>query len=278
VIKIYGGMGNQLFQYFFGRYVESIGDGKVEIFYDVSYFRQKRKNHEFLRLEDLNLFWRDISESRVCISSFYTHRLLKRIPLPRNFKIFRESKESSIIHGSYPPYDAYYDGYWQSSKYVDALPGDAFLDLDRTVNRFFPSKYKNRDFRNSVSLHLRRGDYLTSKNHFPLGLDYYYNAVNYISQKINGVHFYIFSDDILWAKENLILNSVSVSFIEDCPDDLSEFSLMKNCSHHIIANSTFSWWAAWLGWQSTGGIVIAPKTWSKVSPTLRIYPDEWVVL
>ena len=134
----------------------------------------------------------------------------------------------------------------------------------------------------SVSLHIRRGDYVgdpaTNAHHGVLGLDYYHEAQAYIKNTVACPTFFIFSDDISWVKENLKIDSPTV-FVS-CPEiqDYEELILMSLCNHHIIANSSFSWWGAWLN-QNINKIVIAPKQWVK-NPTLHkdICPPEWIRL
>ena len=142
---------------------------------------------------------------------------------------------------------------------------------------------KIRQTKNSVSLHIRRGDYVqdakTNAFHGTCNLEYYKNALQKIVDKIGNteIEIFIFSDDIEWAKENLKFpyptNFVSNSQILD----YEEMYLMSLCQHNIIANSTFSWWGAWLN-KNSAKIVIAPKQWSvkKSSDGLNILPKEWL--
>jgi hypothetical protein len=143
-------------------------------------------------------------------------------------------------------------------------------------------EYTNKilDTKNAVSIHIRRGDYVlntsTNKHHGVCNLDYYEAAVEYIREKIESLTFFIFSDDIAWVKENLKLdNAVFVSSPEI--KDYEELILMSKCKHNIIANSSFSWWGAWLN-QNPDKIVIAPRQWTtkKTADELDILPKSWI--
>ena len=135
----------------------------------------------------------------------------------------------------------------------------------------------------SVSLHVRHGDYVTNADtnsfHGVCSLDYYKNAVSKIKQEMP-LPFFIFSDDIIWAKENLdfIGNMTFIEYNGATPDH-EEMYLMSLCQHNIIANSSFSWWGAWLN-QNPNKIIIAPQNWfNDVSlDTKDLIPNEWIRL
>ena len=131
----------------------------------------------------------------------------------------------------------------------------------------------------SVSVHLRRGDYLSSqvKNHIGVcSMDYYVNAIENISIKHKDAVFYIFSDDILWCRQNLKTNKETI-FVGNEFKSEEAFEMMKNCRHNIISNSTFSWWAAWLN-SNPNKMIIAPKTWYVSNPNKSPAPSEWLKL
>ena len=126
---------------------------------------------------------------------------------------------------------------------------------------------------NSISIHYRRTDYCN------LGLTisdtgYYQKALNLLLQKIESPEIFIFSDDLVWAKSNVKF-PFPVTFVFE-PDYIEMF-LMSQCKHNIIANSTFSWWAAWLN-SNSEKIVVAPKSWHNKKANTKIYPAEWTVI
>ena len=137
----------------------------------------------------------------------------------------------------------------------------------------------------SVSVHFRCGDYLTEKNKLLYGGicddQYYLNACNYLQKQFDDLVFYVFSDDISLVKERYhqcFKNAVFVTrdMFEEY-EDWYDMLLMSKCKHHIIANSTFSWWGAWLD-KSSEKCVIAPKRWTNQCVYQDIYPREWMVM
>lgn len=137
---------------------------------------------------------------------------------------------------------------------------------------------------NTIGLHVRRGDYVSNQvaNDWlgTLPLKYYKSAYEYISNKISVDSILVFSDDLIWAKENLTFmpNTRFINF-ENLYNDLIDFYLMSQCQHNIIANSSFSWWAAYLN-PNPNKIVIAPKNWFNKAPlnTKDLYPQEWIII
>jgi len=180
--------------------------------------------------------------------------------------------------------NSYIDGYWQSEKYFKNYANIIRQDFMYTM----PLSDKNQPIKklimscNSVSVHIRRGDYIANsqanKFHGVCSLDYYKKASQLIAQKLDTPVFFIFSDDISWCKSNLNLDFPTF-FIETATPSspYEDMHLMSLCSHHIIANSTFSWWGAWLN-PNTNKLVIAPKQWF-ANPKIKnpdILPDNWL--
>lgn len=177
-------------------------------------------------------------------------------------------------------YNSYYNGYWQSEKY--------FANISETIKKHFRFKEsllntstksiaKILKSENSVSIHIRRGDYLNESGWDTCNIDYYNRAIEYIKKRVPNCEFYIFSDDIKWCKEQFKGNEYS--FIDWNKDDDSwqDMYLMSQCKHNIIANSTFSWWGAWLN-SNPSKIVIAPKVWFKDRDNndCHIVPNNWI--
>lgn len=275
IIRLFGGLGNQLFQYFFSNHLSSKND--VDIFMDISYFTSSRKKHERLRLDDLNLPWTDANNSRLIFHKSYTNKFLKRLPLPRNFKIYRENANLEWMLIPIIEHNTYYDGYWQSYRYLNEVQNIDLLNLSSVLDSKIPYELSLYPWKNAVSIHVRRGDYLISNNHSVLGIDYYINAIELIESNVICPNFFIFSDDIEWAKINLNLKNNSSIFIstKGSDGDIVDLAIMKNCTHHIIANSTYSWWGAWLSWRILKGIVVAPKEWPSRDDSSDICPAEW---
>ncbi len=181
------------------------------------------------------------------------------------------------------PKDSYLNGYWQSERY--------FPNVHEILRQEFQFKYsqdlKSRHLSalmsstDSVAVHIRRGDYVenpTHLNHHGLcSLDYYERSTQSIINKVSDPHFFVFSDEPQWAKENLKLE-FPVTIVDHNNDDYSyeDMRLMSQCKHQIIANSSFSWWAAWLN-NHPQKIVIAPLKWFNNSPadTRDLIPTSW---
>lgn len=286
VTRLNGGLGNQLFQYAAGR---SLADKlNVPLKIDLSEFdTYKLRGFE---LDKFNIEAEIADQAELsCINT-------------RPSRIIRYKNRLAIYFGKITPafafreknfrYDhlfakisnpVYLDGYWQSERYFKIAEAHLRREiiykgaLEDSSMKILDSIKKY----NSVSLHIRRGDYVTNPSaaavHGVCSLQYYYDAVHYIAAQTSQPFFFIFSDDPQWAKENLKINH-PVHFVEaNGPDrGVEDMWLMKSCNHHIIANSSFSWWAAWLN-NSIEKIVVAPRVWFKDSTinTRDLIPDQW---
>lgn len=251
IITIKGGVGNQLFQYAHGLKLHTID--KKNVIFDTSFFTENTKDiHRPFLLDKFNI---SLVQNFKNVSSNPITKICKKI--------------LQKITGDYQ--------YFQSEKY--------FIEVKDQVHKQFTLKntmsQNSKEVAcnintNSVSIHIRRGDYVNNTNHNLCDLEYYYKALHHIKSKIPNPHFFIFSDDITWAKNNLQLNDVTFVSNGDITE-VEELILMSVCSHNIIANSTFSWWAAYLN-QNTHKIVIAPKQWTakKTALELGILPADWI--
>ena len=182
------------------------------------------------------------------------------------------------------PDGVYLEGYWQSEKY--------FADTEAIIRQEFTVKIPqagiNKELAKqitsceSVSLHIRRGDYVsnlrTNQIHGTCDQDYFVRCVNCLTQKVKNPYFFIFSDDPEWAHNNLKLSYPTTIVDHNKADkNYEDLRLMSQCKHHIISNSTFSWWGAWLS-QNPEKIVFAPKRWMKsdVYDPKDLIPDKWI--
>ena len=177
--------------------------------------------------------------------------------------------------------DAYLCGYWQSEKY--------FKDIREVILKEFTfpiqavkSNVKLTDqmkLENSVSIHVRRSDYLTEQNLKVYGNicteKYYSNAINYIEGIIDNPHYYVFTDDLQWAKEYFKGDNYTIVSENRGKDSYIDMYLMSQCKHNIIANSSFSWWGAWLN-QNPDKKVLAPKKWFHNHEKEEIVCEDWI--
>lgn len=291
IVYLQGGLGNQLFQYAF--YLSRKEKGE-KIVCDGTIL-QILTQHNGYELESL-FGIRDVEYS--------TNRLLLRIVcrfiINKKFKL----KETVLkflsfcglelvidtipsvykINLSNSKCKTWYFGYWQTEKYfIHIRP----MLLD--VFRFNESKLATRTSAvckqircsNSVSLHIRRGDYMSEQNRVLYGdictLSYYRHAIAIIQEKVINMVFYIFSDDIDWVKQNLGLpNAVFIDWNRQ-EDSWQDMYLMSQCKHNVIANSTFSWWGAWLN-TNQDKIVITPHRFMNINAKCDIIPDRWIVI
>ena len=286
VVVVYGGLGNQLFQYAAGRAL-ALKKG-CELKLDISAFENYSPHNGF----ELGLFNIDaqIANPDEISSLVGTQFRLSRLILRK----LRLGKKTHIIERSFefdqnffnikPP--VLLEGYWQSYKYFNGY--DTQIRSELMFRN--PPIAKNLETaeliakENSVSIHIRRGDYVTNqianKVHGALGISYYKNAIQRIYDEVDSPHFFVFSDDLAWARNNLGL-SVSVTFVahNTGKSSFEDMRLMSLCKYNIIANSTFSWWGAWLN-KNSGKIVIYPRNWFNDSGinTQDLTPETWVAI
>jgi len=283
IVKIQGGLGNQLFQYAAGRRLAI--KNRTELKLDTTLYRPE---HRYYRHYHLNFFniKAAIANDRE-IADFLHNKLLKLADF------FKPLTKRSIINYQGYDYDRmilkltgkniYLSGYWQSEKYFKDIEDmiKQEVTLKNPLGNYATELGKLIDGHNSVSLHIRRGDYLNekfSRVYTSLPLAYYTEASKVIMTKVAKPHFFIFSDDLPWVEKNFSLPYQAVLVGRNQPiADYEQLILMSRCRHNIMANSSFSWWGAWLN-NRPDKLVIAPKDWfaSKKYHNRAIYPDYWI--
>jgi Glycosyl transferase family 11 len=177
----------------------------------------------------------------------------------------------------------YLRGYWQSYRYFEDNRRAIEQDLrakafSRQINLDWIQRIRSAP--HSVCVHIRRGDYLIRQDTFGLcGVKYYRDAMLLISSQIREPAFFVFSDDIEWCRANLEAQNLTYVDANGADQAVEELELMRTCCHHVIANSTMSWWAAWLA-HSPGQIVVAPDPWfiSGGPPECDLLPRHWLRL
>ncbi len=292
VIKLKGGLGNQMFQYSFGRKLANLN--KTDLFLELSSYRKKYfkkiiKNILIISLECLKSGRIKKSLQKIRqdkrqynLKFFVLDNKIKRI-YTTNLPEIAETKEfyfdKNLLHRGN---NFSYDGYFNNEKYFTDITNIIHEDLKlkKRYQEKIPKELVTKILQSaSISLHVRRGDYIHNKKinkfHGTCSITYYKKSIEIIKQKINNPHFFVFSDDIEWCKENLEL-SIETTFMSNLKN-YQDLYLMSLCKHNIIANSTFSWWGAWLN-SSPNKIVIAPKKWfnNKKIDIRDLIPKKWI--
>lgn len=271
VVKLIGGLGNQLFQYAVAKALSI--EKKQSLHLDISEFQfYKIRNYA---LDSFNIKTKIYKKPNPIVnrikSFFESHFHYKEIDFGYNEGLV--SIEAKHI---------FLDGYFQSERYFEMYKNiirDELL-ITKPLKKTTQKMLKDIAEENSVSIHFRRGDYLDIELHNTDKEEYYKLAIATILSKIDHPVFYVFSDDIEWVKENfkILHKTIFVDFNDEmsCFEDLK---LMSSCKHNIIANSSFSWWGAWLN-ENSDKIVIAPKIWfnDSTTNTSDIIPSDWIKL
>jgi hypothetical protein len=281
IIRLRGGLGNQLFQYA-AAYSLAVNKG-VELKSDLYTYTK----HAYRKYE-LSNFKVELPEAtRKEVHSFtgsnpvnrYLNKMNNYLNCP---KVFAQPHYHFYEDFFSLPVPLYLSGYWQSEKY--------FVGIEDQIRKIYtpatPLDPRNADLvaemksSNSVALHIRRADFLLKRYEFfqAVGIDYYRRALEDIQTRVANPRFFVFSDDIAWSKEQL-KDIKNTTFIEHNTgaNSYKDMLLMSACRNQIIANSTFSWWAAWLN-NFESKIVIAPKTWfanTYLTKKLPVYPCRY---
>lgn len=292
IVKFNGGLGNQMFQYAFACVLED--KFKVDVLFDFSFFEEIKLNENFTtRVFELDVFnicskpakKEDLDKIKRPDFKSKLERSLAKI-FPKNYGINYMRERNSYVFDkkllNSPDY-TYYEGYFQNEKYFKHLRAELLKKFSLKI----PLDEKNQTVldkileTSSVSIHIRRGDYVnleSTKNiHGTCSLEYYKEAIEYIAKRVKNPHFFLFSDDIEWVIKNLQLEYPFTVVDFNQGKGWFDLNLMKNCKHNIIANSSFSWWGAWLN-ENPGKIVIAPKKWTLQKQKGNIVPKEWIKL
>ena len=265
-VKLHGGLGNQMFQYAFSmNYLH----GERLVKYDVSSF-EKFRYHNGLELEYVFPSIRLCKAARrdmfFYIESYWDVNRKKQYKLKQNYYYVDETNgyEFELIEDIETVENAYLAGYWQHAGYFARYEKElkrefCFRDIENTdfANLFLKDKILNNT---SVSIHIRRGDYLQSSTHRVLPVEYYTEAISYIRSVESNPLFFIFSDDPTFAGELFQGENFIITGHNKNETSFRDMQLMSFCKHNIIANSTFSWWASWLNNRSDK-IVICPEKW-----------------
>lgn len=276
IINLNSQLGNQMFQYALARKLQTMGR---QVKFDTRYYKQYPKHYALdifpvmADVASVNEIGKERDERRT-----YPARLRRKL-FGKRKSIFSEVESRSLM---YKPdilqlKHGYVDGYWQSEKYFSdirtiILKDFTFPPVNDTKNRELIDRISEQT---TVSIHIRRGDYA---NGFPMMTPQYYeDAINYFESVYNEVYFLVFSNDMDWAKHNLQFSQGEFVDWNTGKDSWKDMYLMTQCNHHIIANSSFSWWGAWLN-QKENKEVIAPSVWFHHQETPDVYCEGWKII
>lgn len=288
VIKLQGGLGNQMFQY---AAAKSLAVRlKADVFLDLSWFSnipatdtKRWYELDYFALEKNTI---DINKYTVISKGLGRATKAKRYVMAKNKKNILWSFDSpdQKYHKEYTKLkgNIYLEGWFTSEKYFKDIREELLKEFIFTIEANEKSKNLLSEIEktSSVSLHVRRGDYLKNKNakkwHGVKGNDYYRTAIEIMNTRIKNPVYFVFSDDIQWCKKNII-TSKKIYFVDHNKYGAEDLMLMCECKNNIITNSTFSWWGAWLN-RNNKKIVIAPEAWLNDSSvdTSDVLPKEWI--
>jgi len=286
IVRICGGFGNQLFQYAFflalkDKFNEPV---KLDAFDMESY--ALHNGFELERVFNLKADYCTKNEKETIqgTKNIFT-KLIKEVKKHTPFLNTSYIKEKKHHHFTYQPQyfgtansNIYYRGPWQSPKYFDNIEQTlrehlVFPEFLDPKSLSLCEQIKDQE---TVAIHIRRGDYL---KHKALGgicdLPYYKNAIKKIETLVDTPLYVIFSDDIAWCKENIKVENVRFVDWNSGEQSFQDMHLMSLCKHNIIANSSFSWWGAWLN-ANSNKIVIAPNKWIHYTDASGILPSQWL--
>jgi hypothetical protein len=285
VVVFFNGLGNQMSQYSFFLQKKTLNKSTHFIS-----FSHHHNGMELDKLFNINLKTSLLQKALyILFRILLTDRLIIR-PLSWAFKlinckIIAEGYDYSFKRQYLMPSKGitFYYGGWHTEEYFSAIKDIiksqfTFKTPDDPENVRYISEIRSG---NSVSIHVRRGDYLNDANINLFGdvcnRSYFEQAINLIKTKISEPHFFIFSNDFSWVKANLQTDNVTYITANTDLNSWKDMYLMSICKHNIISNSTFSWWGAWLN-NNSDKMVIAPSRFLKGDKSSDVYPEQWTKL
>lgn len=277
IVNLYGGLGNQMFGYAFYLYICHILTGERKWWIDASACKRAENHNGY----ELSKVFGKVNDS-----------LLLSLAMRQDIHKAGKEKTDSIEekHASVPQVFAesempvsVYAGCWQCTSYVEACAEEikkTFHFKEKVLNEASAILLREIKSSNSVSVHIRRGDYLKGNNEFMYGgictVSYYKQAMELMGKLLPDPPLFVFfTDDPEWVRTTFNLDNACLADWNHKSESWQDMCLMAACKHHIIANSSFSWWGAWLGGYPDKK-VIAPETWLNTMDTPDILPQEWI--
>ena len=286
IIKVMGGLGNQMFQYSLAKALECRGK---EVKLDISYYDNIPQG-DTIRKFELDRFFCNIGKATYKEIAQYTNPIRKLIDaFGEHTKLYEPTCLVESVYSFNPKIfnidNGYLIGYWQTEKYFkdvrDVLLHEFRFDKMNMTIRNIKLQEEILNSENTVSIHVRAGDYLNQYNRENFGdictNDYYNNACKYCVDKLGQVKFYLFTNDADWVRNNIKLDEYNYTIVDwnSEEDGWIDMYFMSICQNNIIANSSFSWWGAWLN-TNPEKIVISPRKWENNVVVQDIIPEEWI--
>jgi len=263
VVRIFGGLGNQLFQY---AYAKSLAAKGYDVKIDIAAFKNY-KLHGGYQLHEFKIDLKTASPAESWFAKYFFN--------------FPKKEKSLLFQEDFlkPFKNKYIKGYFETEKYFEDIRPillKQFVVKKQLASSTIQYLKEITIKKNACSLHIQKGDNIfdqkTKQIHGVCDLNYYKEAIKLMREKCGEVNFFVFSDDILWVKKNLKIKNATYIDQQVIPHE--DLHLMSLCRHNITANSSFSWWAAWLN-QQKNKIVIAPKQWFE-SKESEVACENWI--
>lgn len=277
IVRIKGGLGNQMFQYAAGRALSK--RLKTTLLLDITEYESG--NQRNFELMNFNIQC-EIADKKILKKYPIIEKKITNKFIPNSFskKYYFEKKFEFDPFWQKIKSPKYIEGYFQSEKYFSEINQVIRTDFCKKLNENLNLIKEEMEKSNSVMIHIRRGDYLSNHKsneiHGLCSVDYYYRSIIELEKINKNMKYFIFSDDMDWVKKNLKIDG-NIKYIENIENPTDNVILMSNCKYHVIANSSFSWWGAWL---SKANNIIAPNSWFKTKniSSEDILPTQWVKL
>lgn len=295
IVKMQGGLGNQMFQYAFAKALEMKGH---EVFLDISLYEKKVERnginyvHNGFELEELfDIEYKKAAKDDIkklgTLANSFIHRLRRKYLTKKTHYIDKVFKYTpNVLENSK---DCYLDGYWQTEKYFKTFSDEIESTFTFKKNLSEKTKESLKHISKSASIHVRRGDYLNGSLHDVCTKKYFNSAIDYAINECKIQQLFVFSNDLEWCKTNLDTKNLKVIFVDWNTGENSwqDMYMMSQCTVNIISNSSFSWWAAWLN-NNKEKTIIAPQFWNRREIDYKdnyykfdysdIVPKEWIRL
>lgn len=287
-VAVYGGLGNQMFQYAFCTALNKQGR-KARLSFNCYFYFKHHNGFDLARAFKLNLPPQQAFLSFILEHGSFLYRnklmagAIRRLAMWHEARqqVYKEQQEFVTDTAVFKKQQTFFYGTWQSEEYFSDIADQIkqqfiFKQPQDPLNKAVAEKIENST---AVSIHIRRGDYLKTHWHNSLNvikdLTYYKNAVAHIEANVRNPAYFVFSDDMQWVKDNLPLPNCTYVDHNSGKQSFNDMYLMSLCRHNIIANSTFSWWGAWLN-NNSNKIVIMPERWMNDNACPGIFPAHWI--